>query len=95
MPTLPCFFFLPLQVHLVRPLTMPPLPGSDDKAEEFDLLPTAPRQNYSRLGWVVPLTTMNSACATFTIATSIVVCAAQPVVQVLVAMSSACATEYD
>ena len=47
---------------------MPPLPGSDDKAEEFDLLPTAPRQNYSRLGWAVPLITVNSACATFTIA---------------------------
>ena len=91
MPTLPCFFFLPLQVHLVRPLTMPPLPGSDDKAEEFDLLPTAPRQNYSRLGWAVPLTTMNSACATFTIATFIVVCATQPVLRVLLKMGSACA----
>ena len=72
---------------------MPPLPGSDDKAEEFDLLPTAPRQNYSRLGWAVPLTTMNSACATFTIATFfIVVCAAHPVLEVLHKMGSACAT---
>ena len=78
-------------MHLVRPLTMPPLPGSDDKAEEFDLLPTAPRQNYSRLGWAVPLTTMNSACATFTIATFIVVCATQPVLRVLLKMGSACA----